>query len=59
MGLQAWPMLRRGENELVTQIRDALGTDRFDEMFAAGSRLSRQQALAVAYDQDGADPRPS
>ena len=31
---------------MVAQIRQALGADRFDEDFAAGVRLNRQQAIA-------------
>ena len=51
-GLRAWPMLRRGEAELVAQVRQALGTDRFDQ-FAAGSRLSQQEAVAAMRDRPG------
>jgi predicted ATPase len=47
-GLQAWPMLRQGEAGLVTQIRQALGGPRFDQAFAAGTRLSRADAIAAA-----------
>ena len=35
-----------GEAQMVAQIRQALGADRFDEDFAAGVRLNRQQAIA-------------
>jgi tetratricopeptide (TPR) repeat protein len=45
VGLRAWPLLRRGEAELTGQVRAALGRSRFDEQFAAGSRLSRQEAV--------------
>jgi predicted ATPase len=51
VGLQAWPLVRRGEAELITQVRQALGADRFDEMFAAGARLNRRQARATARDR--------
>ena len=54
VGLQAWPLLRRGEAELVVQVRQALGTDRFDEVFAAGARLNRRQARTAAQDRRGA-----
>jgi hypothetical protein len=47
-GLQAWPMLRRGEAELVAQVRRALGADEFDRVFADGSALSQREALAAA-----------
>jgi tetratricopeptide (TPR) repeat protein len=47
-GLRAWPILRPGEAELVTQARQALGADRFDQVFAAGARLTQQEAVAAA-----------
>jgi hypothetical protein len=43
-------MLRRPETELIAEVREALRTDGFDRAFAAGSRLSRQEAAAVAHD---------
>ncbi len=45
VGLRAWPMLRRPQAELAEQIREALGSDRFDEIFGAGSRLSQREAV--------------
>jgi predicted ATPase len=54
VGLQAWPLLRRGEAELVAQVRQALGADRFDQVYAAGSRLSQQEAVAAVRDRRGA-----
>ncbi len=45
VGLRAWPMLRRPQAELAEQIREALGSDRFDERFGAGSRLSQREAV--------------
>jgi tetratricopeptide (TPR) repeat protein len=56
VGLQAWPLLRREEAELVAQVRQALGTDRFDQVFAAGARLTQQEAVAAAG--AGAAPAP-
>lgn len=53
-GLRAWPMLRRGEAELAAQIRQTLGADRFDHVYAAGSRLNQREAVAAIQ-----DPRPS
>jgi predicted ATPase len=53
-GLQVWPVLRRGEAELVTQIRGALGASAFDEKYATGARLSRREAVAIARDRPGA-----
>jgi class 3 adenylate cyclase len=54
VGLQAWPLLRREEAELAAQVRQALGEDRFDQVFAAGSRLSQREAVAAAGNQRGA-----
>jgi predicted ATPase len=57
-GVRPWPMLRRPETELMAAVREALGTDGFDRAFAAGSRLSRQEAAAVAHDdRPSADTR--
>jgi hypothetical protein len=47
-------VLRRGEAELVTQIREALGASGFDEKYAAGARLSRREAVTVARDRPAA-----
>jgi len=58
-GISAWPMLRRGEAELAAQIRQAVGDDRFGQAFAAGSRLTQQEAVAairVQPDSDHAQP---
>jgi hypothetical protein len=51
VGLRAWPMLRRPEAELVAQVRQALGADRFDQAFSAGSRLSQREAVAAVRDR--------
>jgi predicted ATPase len=56
-GLRTWPMLRRGEAQLAAQVRQALGDARYRQAFAAGSRLSQQEAVAAARDPDKA-PRP-
>jgi tetratricopeptide (TPR) repeat protein len=53
-GLRAWPVLRRGEAELVTQSREALGTSGFDEMYAAGARLSQREAVALVRNRPAA-----
>jgi predicted ATPase/class 3 adenylate cyclase len=53
-GLQAWPVLRRGEAELVAQIREALGADRFGQLSAAGARLTQQEAVAAARNRRAA-----
>lgn len=52
-GLQAWPMLRQGEAELVTQIRQTLDAHRFDQAFSAGTRLSQREAVAAVRDRSG------
>jgi predicted ATPase/class 3 adenylate cyclase len=54
VGLRAWLLLRRPEAELVAQVRQALGPDRFEEVFAAGTRLTRQEAVAAVRDRRGA-----
>ena len=48
VGLQAWPIIRQNEAELVAQIRQALGGEQFDQAFADGSALSQQEAVAAA-----------
>jgi hypothetical protein len=59
LGLRAWPMLRQGEAELGVQVRQALGADRFEEVFAAGARLNQQQAVAAMRGRRGASTRAS
>ncbi len=54
VGLRAWPLQQQGEAELVAQIRRALGADRFEEVFAAGARLNRREAVAAVHDRRGA-----
>jgi predicted ATPase/class 3 adenylate cyclase len=58
-GFRTWPVLRRGEAELAAQIRQALGDDRFGQAFAAGSRLSQQEAVAAIRDRPGNRTQPS
>jgi hypothetical protein len=48
-------MLRQGETELIGQIRQAAGPDRFSKMTQAGSRLSRQEAVDAIWHQRGPD----
>jgi tetratricopeptide (TPR) repeat protein len=50
-GLPAWPMLRRGEADLVAQIRQALDVHQFEQAFSAGTRLSQREAVAVIRDR--------
>jgi hypothetical protein len=59
VGLRTWPSHRGPEAELVAQLGRALGADRFREVFAAGGRLNRQQAVAVVRDRGGADTAAS
>jgi predicted ATPase len=54
VGLRAWPLLRRPQAELVAQVRRALGADRFEELVAAGARLTQQEAVAAVRDRRGA-----
>jgi predicted ATPase len=58
VGLRAWPMLRRREAELVGQVRETLGAERFDRAFSAGSRLSQREAVAAVGDRRGATAQP-
>jgi len=51
VGVRAWPMLRRREAELVAQVRQALGADRFDQAFSSGSRLNQREAVAAVRDR--------
>ena len=53
VGLRAWPMLRPTETELTAQLRQVLGADRFDQAFAAGSRLNQREAVAAVRDGRG------
>jgi len=58
-GLRTWPVLRRGEADLVTQVRQALGADRFGQAFTAGSALSQHEAVAAIRDRPGDRTQPS
>jgi predicted ATPase len=57
-GLAVWPAIGREEADLAAQIRQALGTDRFDQAYAAGARLNRRDAVAAARDSVPAPGRP-
>ena len=54
VGLRAYTLLRRPEAELVAQVRQALGADRFEEVFAAGAQLTQQEAVAAVRYRHGA-----
>jgi predicted ATPase len=51
-GLRAWPSVQREGSpaEVIRQVRQALGADRFDQVFAAGARLSQREAAAAVRD---------
>jgi tetratricopeptide (TPR) repeat protein len=50
-GIRAWPTTLHDEAELGSELRLALGADRADEAFAAGSQLTLRQAVTAAGDQ--------
>ena len=50
VGLRAWPLEREGGAQMLAQLRKAVGADRFDQDFAAGLLLNRQQAIAAVRD---------
>jgi ATP/maltotriose-dependent transcriptional regulator MalT len=58
-GFSTWPTLRRGEAQLTAQIRQELGDDRFGQVFAAGSRLSQQEAVAAIRDRPRSSAQPA
>jgi hypothetical protein len=41
-------MLRQSEAKVATQVRQALGADRFHDMLAAGAQLTQREAVAAA-----------
>jgi predicted ATPase/class 3 adenylate cyclase len=53
-GLRVWPILRPEEAKVVAEVRQALGAGRFDQVFAAGTRLTQRQAVAAARDRHSA-----
>jgi predicted ATPase len=59
LGLRAWPLQRQGEAQIVEQMRQALGAERFDQDFAAGARLNRKQAIATARQPRSTTAAPS
>jgi predicted ATPase len=50
-GSRLWPTLRPTEDEMVAQLRQKLGAERFDQAFSAGSGLSQREAVAAARNQ--------
>jgi hypothetical protein len=53
-GIRTWPTLRQGEAELMAEVQQALGTGRFDQVFATGARLTQREAVAAARDRHSA-----
>jgi predicted ATPase len=49
-GLRAWPTMQEIDAALASQARLALGAQRFDELSAAGARLSQREAVAAVRD---------
>jgi len=45
LGLKVWPPLRRGESELATELRRAMGTERFETICGEGARMSYREAV--------------
>ncbi len=54
-GVRVWPTYRRDEGDLVEHLKHALGADRFEETFTAGSRLSGREAVAIVRGWDHND----
>jgi hypothetical protein len=46
-GLRAWPSMRRGETELVTQVAQEIDPEVFKHAFGAGSELNQREAVAL------------
>jgi tetratricopeptide (TPR) repeat protein len=59
VGLRPWPLLRRDEAELVAQVRETLGADRFEEPYVAGGKLSQQEAVAAVRGRPAASTAAS
>jgi predicted ATPase len=53
-GIRTWPILRQGEAELMAEVQQALGAERFDQVFATGARLTQREAVAAARDRHSA-----
>jgi hypothetical protein len=51
--VRVWPALRYAEAELVAQLRQTLGAERFDQAFSAGSGLSQREAMTDARSLPG------
>ncbi len=55
-GLRAWPSMRGDEAELVTRVARELDPQAFKDAFAAGSQLSRRDAIALVCGEDPPSP---
>ena len=51
VGLRPWPLLRREEGRAGRPGPPGLGGDQFDGRYAAGARLSQQEAVAAVRDR--------
>src|SRR5262249_43660600 len=58
VALRGWPLQRQREAEMVSQIRQALGPDRFDQTLGAGPGPTLRQAVAAIRKRDGAGALP-
>jgi len=44
-GLRPWPVLRKREADLLTELADKLGADRFKQVYSDGAELNRRNAI--------------
>jgi ATP/maltotriose-dependent transcriptional regulator MalT len=54
VGLRGWPLQRQAEAQLVAQVHQTLGADRFQEVSAGGARLNQRQAVAAVRSREPA-----
>lgn len=61
-GLQTWPSMRRDNAELVTRVAGEFDPEVYKDAFAAGSKFSRRDAVALVRERrafpGGAMTRP-
>ena len=58
-GMRVWPTLRQGEADLMAQVLQTLGAERFDQAFSAGSRLTQHDAVAIVRDHPSTSTQTS
>jgi len=58
VSLRPWPGLPGGGGQLEARLREALGAQRFDQVYAAGSRLDQREAVAAVRDGHRAADTP-